>query len=167
MEFEYDNLIGILDNEFPIKQKIGKGGTSNVYLSYLTENENNYLSRQSTGDFLNEQEKCATKHPIPVAVKVLLKNSGNDYERFLMREYGALERINHPNIIKPFRIGKGTMVSHKGVVYKATYFPQDLISNLRNGNGLTNVCFWTASKNNNDFCLIINIKLIIALKYCF
>ncbi|MCQ2817152.1 MAG: serine/threonine-protein kinase [archaeon] len=103
-----------MDNEYLLEKKLGDGGTSIVYLSSMEDDGDLFLSRQSTGELTKNKSKTMTKQPIKVAIKVLSNKDTQDAERLLRVEYDALEKINHPNIIKSMKFGKGKIMDSNG-----------------------------------------------------
>ena len=100
-------IIAILNSEFCLIKRIGKGSTGSVYLSFS----------------IKDQKESKTFY----AIKILeQKQTNNNYINYC--EVNFLQKMNHKNILKVYEHGLGFLETTSGLKYQAHYIIMDYLN---------------------------------------
>ena len=102
-----NQIIAILNEEFCLIKRIGKGSTGSVFLSYS----------------LKDQKESKTFYAIKIIEQ---KQTNNNYLNYC--EVNFLEKMNHKNILKVYGHGLGILETPTGLKYQAHYIIMDYLN---------------------------------------
>lgn len=102
-----NQIIAILNGQFCLIKRIGKGSTGSVYLSYS----------------LKDQNESKTFYAIKIIEQ---KHQDNNYINYC--EVNFLETMNHINILKVYEHGLGILETPSGLKYQAHYIIMDYLN---------------------------------------